>query len=502
MRAPRLGNESARPGESIPDRKDGAAAQASVFARVLVVPLLPFVLAWDGLRLLWTRGLPAAGRFVRRVFTQAAQPLLFCGRGVRALGRVIAAAAQVIGLASRKAARLVLARIRWPFTAVWAGIWAGLRPFLSRIGVAARTGLHGLRSLGSGLGYFCVSLLARVLHPARAVARGIMRVVQLSGSGIAAAFLRLSLVARAVGLGVRGLGRVLQALLGRAVVPVRAGFRALLQALRWMGALATRAIRRAFQPLRAVAAAMRPALRLLGHALGVVIAHLAQLARWVGRASARVAHRVALLVRVALAPVGRAAAACGRALRRAIAAAGQAMAFVLLAGRRATVATMQALSEAARGLAAAGRVLTAWLKRVADAVMLGVRMARRALKRSVSAAARPLLRLLRLAQAWLRGVVLATRRALQAAASPVIVLNEGVRRAAAQAIGVMGRVGRSVHQATAVQVAVCWRSVASGTSSVRGVLGTIRVSAATSISDLRRSLRAALRRDETGRPSQ
>jgi len=473
---------------------------------VLVVPLLPFVLAWDGLRLLWTRGLPAAGKFVRRVFTQAAQPLLFCGRGVRALGRVIATAAQVIGLASRKAARLVLARIRWPFTAVWAGIWAGLRPFLSRIGVAARTGLHGLRSLGSGLGYFCVSLLARVLHPARAVARGIMRVVQLSGSGIAAAFLRLSLVprtgARAVGLGVRGLGRVLQALLGRAVVPVRAGFRALLQALRWMGALATRAIRRVFQPLRAVAATMRPALRLLGHALGVVIAHLAQLARWVGRASARVAHRVALLVRVALAPVGRAAAACGRALRRAIAAAGQAMAFVLLAGRRAAVATMQALSEAARGLAAAGRVLTAWLKRVADAVMLGVRMARRALKRSVSAAARPLLRLLRLAQAWLRRVVLATRRALQAAASPVIVLNEGVRRAAAQAIGVMGRVGRSIHQATAVQVAVCWRSVASGTSSVRGVLGTIRVSAATSISDLRRSLRAALRRDETGRPSQ
>src|SRR4051812_36403547 len=85
-----------------------------VLGRVLALPLLPFVLLWDGLKALWTSGLPALGRFAGK----GLQPFVAAGRFLRRVARAFAARVRVVARAVTRLALVLLRGMAWPFRAL------------------------------------------------------------------------------------------------------------------------------------------------------------------------------------------------------------------------------------------------------------------------------------------------------------------------------------------------------------------------------------------------
>ncbi len=88
-----------------------------VLGRVLALPLLPLVLAWDGLRALWTRGVRAVVRVARLVVGGLARPLRVLGVRLAVAARTCAHAVLVLLRGVLSAVREVLRRLLLPVRA-------------------------------------------------------------------------------------------------------------------------------------------------------------------------------------------------------------------------------------------------------------------------------------------------------------------------------------------------------------------------------------------------
>ena len=206
--------------------------EPGTLARVLSIPLLPFVFAWDLIRLTVTRGLPALGRVlawpfragwavlrgigvglgigVRAVARVLAWPLRIGWRGMRGVGVRLLVGLRVLGRSVAVVLRLLGRGLAWPFRIAWVGLRAfgvrlaiGLRAVGRAVGVGVRAvarvlawplriGWRGMRGVG-----------VRLLVGLRVLGRSVAVVLRLLGRGLAWPFRIAWVGLRAFGVAAR-----------------------------------------------------------------------------------------------------------------------------------------------------------------------------------------------------------------------------------------------------------------------------------------------------------
>lgn len=472
-------DEVSEPAGVDPGSRNGEDEHIGAVVRVLAVPLLPFVLAWEGLQVLWRRGLPAIGQAALCMLRWAVEPFRVAALVLWRLGSAVASASRILARAANDAAWLVCRAIRRSFQATW----TAFQPVLIRIGIAIQAGLGGLRGLARVIKYLTVEVARRLLVPLRIAVRAVAHALRLVGAGVAGAFGRISLFMRATAwvaaLGLRAFGRALREVLGRALLPVRAGLRALLQSLRSISELLARVIRRLTPLVLRIAHVIRAAVAIPGRALRACEVWVVFASRRAGNAIAVFARSVSALVRPALAAIGGMLAYCGRELRRAAVATGRALAFVTRAFERLLAASWVALRSATGRVAATCRLLAVSARRVAGRIWLASRTLAGALASAIGTAGHPLSRLVRLACAALAG--------------PAVTLGAAVWRTVVLLTSV---VARPWARWVLAPIAALGQGLAKSASDLRQTISELRQSARKAVTALRRDVRDGLRRHE------
>lgn len=472
-------DEVSEPAGVDPGSRNGEGERIGAVVRLFAVPLLPLVLAWDGLQVLWRRGLPAIGQAALRVLRWAVEPFRVAALVLWLLGRAVASSARILARAANDAAWLVWRAIRRSFQA----IWTAFRPVLIRIGIAIQAGLGGLRGFAGVIKYLAVEVARRLLVPLRIAVRAVAHALRLVGAGVAGAFGRISLfmraAARVAALGLRVFGRALREVLGRALLPVRAALGALLRSLRLISEPLARVIRRLTPLARRIAHVLRAAVAIPGRALRTCVVWVMFASRHAGHAIAAFARSVSALVRPALAPIGRMLAQCGRELRRAAVVTGRALAFVTRAFERLLAASWVALRSATGRVAAICRLVAVSARRVAGRIWLAGRTLSGALASAIGTAVQPLSRLVRLAWAALAG--------------PAVTLGAAVWRTVVLLTSVVARLSA---RWVLAPIAALGQGLDKSAGDLRQTMGELRQSARKAVTALRRDVRDGLRRHE------
>ncbi len=192
-------------------------------ARVLIVPLIPFVFTWELLHALVTRGIPALGRALLALGRWSLVPLQALWDIGAAIVRVFWSGLRALGLRVWFTTRLVILLVWRPLRAML----IALRAVAVRLGMAvralARTVWQGVRACGMVLKAFAVRIFVSI----RAATKVLLRLLKEFGLAVAALLKRMYVALRhVVSLAVRWLLAVCRraaALLRALLTPVLRG---------------------------------------------------------------------------------------------------------------------------------------------------------------------------------------------------------------------------------------------------------------------------------------
>ena len=259
----------------------GPLAQAAppdlgALAKILVLPLAPFVMAWDGARVLVTRTLPAVIRTTRRLLSTLGSMALAPFRVALRFARGLASRLRALALAWVCTAMHVARRLASTLCSLVAVPWRAVVQVVRRLRAAIRATVRAILLAARQFIRAVWGVLRRMLVAVRASLRaGLVAVRGL--------WRRVSVAVRAT---VRAALVAIRSALGRVLVPLRRLARAALQVVRPL-LLSLRAMARvAGRVLRAAARALGRGWQALGRvvsAVGRVLRGAARVIRSVGR---------------------------------------------------------------------------------------------------------------------------------------------------------------------------------------------------------------------------